>query len=102
MDSNEYIKTFHIDGKDIKLGLNDYGQCYFVEWEDDEGKIQDVGLGTYNFDYMEEVYYMFDPVYKELMRKSVRGKLTDEEEIKFEEYQKMFAKEYGTYYGEEN
>ena len=101
MDSNDYIKTLTVNGKEIKLGMNDYGQCYFIEWEDDEGKIQDVGLGTYNSDYMEEVYYRFDPAYKELMRKSFRGELTDEDEIKFEEYQKMFAKEYGTYYGKE-
>ena len=102
MDSNDYIKTLMVNGKEIKLGMNDYGQCYFIEWEDAEGKIQDASLGTYNSDYMEEVYYMFDPVYKELMRKSFRGELTDEDEAKFEEYQKMFAKEYGTYYGEEN
>ena len=102
MESNNYIKTLIVNGKEIKLGMNDYCQCYFIEWEDDEGKIQDASLGTYNSDYMGEVYYRFDPVYKDLFRKDLYGEeLTEEDEAKFEEYQKMFAKEYGTYYGKE-
>lgn len=97
MTENEYIKTLNINGREIKLGLDDCGQCYFIEWEEN-GKTKDVGLGTYNFHYMEEIYYMFDPIFKELAKKDLYGdEMTPEENKKWLEYKKIFNKEYELY-----
>lgn len=38
MKKEEYIKTMNINGNSIDLGIDDYGQQYFVEWEDSDGK----------------------------------------------------------------
>ena len=46
MKPDEYIKTLNVGGKEIKLGLDDYGQCYFIEWVDDNGKTQETRLGN--------------------------------------------------------
>lgn len=98
MDTNEYIKTLTIDGYEIKLGLDDYGQCYFIEWEDEQNKVQTLGLGTYNFRYMEEIYYLFDPVYKDLSRKNLYGEeLTEEEKALWKRYKDLFEEEYKMY-----
>lgn len=94
MNSDEYVKTFNIAGKEIKLGIDDYGQCYFVEWEED-GKIREMGLGTYNFHYMEDIYYLFDPIYKKLVKKDLNGeKMTPEEYSEWIKYKRIFEEEY--------
>lgn len=98
MDTNQYIKTFTINGHEIKLGLDDYGQCYFIEWTDENGNKQDTGLGTYNFHYMEEIYYRFDPIYKSLARKEIYcEELTEEEKVLWKRYQDLFEEEYKMY-----
>ena len=102
MEFSQYIKTLTICGHDIDLGLDDYGQCYFIEWIDENGDKKDTGLGTYNFHYMEEIYYRFDPIYKSLARKEIWGEeLTPEEKDQLDKYQKMFNEEYKMY-GEES
>ena len=99
MKPEEYVKTFNINGKEIKLGLDDYGQCYFIEWIDDNGETQSTGLGTYNFHYMEEIYYLFDEKYKDLARKEMFGDLTDRDWNELNKYDKMFEEEYKQYDG---
>jgi len=94
MTKEEYVKTLNINNQEIKLGLDDYGQCYFIEWEEN-GETKDMGLGTYNFHYIEEIYYMFDPVFKELTKKNLYGdEMSPEEQNKWLEYKKIFDKEY--------
>ena len=98
MEFSQYIKTLTICGHDIDLGLDDYGQCYFIEWIDENGDKKDTGLGTYNFHYMESIYHMFDPVYKELSRKKLYGEeLTEEEKVLCKRYQDLFKEEYKMY-----
>ena len=98
MKKDEYIKTLNVGGKEIKLGLDDYGQCYFIEWTDDLGLHHEMGLGTYNFNYMEDIYCMFDEEYRELSRKDLFGEyMTPEENDKWLEYKKLFEKEYKFY-----
>lgn len=97
MKPEEYVKTFNINGHEIKLGLDDYGQCYFIEWVDDLGNTRETGLGTYNFRYMEDIYYLFDPHYKELARKNMFGDLTDKDWNELRKYDKMFEEEYKEY-----
>ena len=100
MDKRNYIKTLHICGYDIDLGLDDYGQCYYIEWEQD-GEKKVTGLGAYNFHYLEDIYYMFDPEYKILARKEIWGEeLTEDEKKMLAEYQQIFDDEY-KFYGEE-
>lgn len=93
MTKDEYIKTLNVCGKEVQLGLDDYGQCYFIEWEEN-GETRSMGLGTYNFNYMSEIYSLFDPVYSSLLGKYLFGKpLTLEEESKLKEYEDLFIKE---------
>ena len=93
MTENEYVKTLNICGTEVKLGLDDYGQCYFVEWEED-GKTRETGLGTYNSNYMEAIYYMFDPRYKELSKRGLFGELTEKDWLEYCRYHDMFDEEY--------
>ena len=93
MDSRDYIKTLHINSLSIDLGIDDYGQCYYIEWEQD-GEKKITGMGAYNFHYMEDIYYMFDPIYKSLARKELWGEeMTEEEKAQWQKYQKIFKEE---------
>ena len=59
---DEYIETLVLNGKMINIGIDDAGQCYFVEWVDKDGNIQQESCGTYNFHYKEYAEYKFgDP-----------------------------------------
>ena len=89
MEKSEYIKTITIKDQEIYIGKDDYGQCYFVEWTDDVGS-HEIGLGTYNEDIMEDLLYIFDPNYCELMRKIyLDDTLTDEELERKAYYEKL-------------
>lgn len=94
MTKEEYIKTIEICGTKVDLGLNDYGQCYFIEWTDKNGKKQSTSLGAYNSDYLREIYYLFDNRYKELSRKELFGELNDSERAEMNHYQEIFNEEY--------
>lgn len=92
--TNEYIKTLNVGGYRINLSLDDYGQCYFIEWVDKDGKKKSTGLGAYNTHYMEDIYYMFDERYKELSRKEMFGQISTSEWLELEKYEKLFEEEY--------
>lgn len=52
MKDTEYVTTLKLNKQLVNVGLDDNGQCYFVEYVDpktDEDK--QVSLGTYNTDY---------------------------------------------------
>ena len=51
MKQEEYIKTIVVYGKMINVGMDDYGQQYFIEFVNSKGEIEEVGCGAYNFDY---------------------------------------------------
>ena len=59
MTEEEYVETLNINGHIIKLGIDDYGQQYFIEWEDSDGK-HEMGLGAYNLNYMSDILHIFD------------------------------------------
>lgn len=94
MTKEQYIKTIEVCGTKVDLGLDDYGQCYFIEWIDKNGEKKSAGLGTYNFHYMESIYHMFDERYRELSRKELFGEVTSPEWLELEKYYKMFDEEY--------
>lgn len=91
-DSEDFIKTLNVCGTEVGLFNDDYGQCYYIEWVED-GELREMGLGTYNFFYMESIYSLLDPVFKDLLRKELFGEPTEEEHKKYLEYQKMFDEE---------
>ena len=78
MKKEEYIKTMNINGNSIDLGIDNYGQQYFVEWEDSEGK-HEMGLGVYNMNYMSDILYKFDPNFKQAVKVLLNGESLDEE-----------------------
>ena len=94
MTKEEYIKTFNVNGIKVDLGLDDYGQCYFIEYTDKSGNKKSTSLGTYNTHYMESVYYILDERYKDLSRKEMFGGISSPEWIELEKYEKIFEEEY--------
>lgn len=50
MKQEEYVKTIVIYGKMLNVGIDDYGQQYFLEYVDDNGELQEIGCGAYNSD----------------------------------------------------
>lgn len=50
MKRDEYVKTIVIYGKMLNVGMDDYGQQYFLEYVDDNGELQEIGCGAYNSD----------------------------------------------------
>lgn len=51
MRQEEYIKTIVVYGKMVNIGIDDYGQQYFIEFVNDKGELKEIGCGTYNSDY---------------------------------------------------
>lgn len=93
MTKEEYLKTVVVDGKKIEVGMDDYGQCYFYEWEED-GEIKSESCGTYNFDYMSQIMYHFCDEYRNLVKKYYYGGGLDKaESAKLKEYEEYISKE---------
>ena len=60
MKDTDYIKTIVVNDRMVNIGLDDYGQCYYFEYYDEEEKeLKDVSCGTYNFNYEEEIEAYF-------------------------------------------
>lgn len=85
MTKEEYLETLNIKGYEVKIGIDDYGQCYFCEWIDDNGELQTHTCGTYNINYLEDIYSIFD-------RKGVYISLYGEEE--YNNYIASYVKNY--------
>ena len=66
MTKQEYIETLYINGIKVDVGIDDYGQCYFFEYTDENGQFNSIGCGTYNEWYLEEIYYYLDPYSTEI------------------------------------
>jgi len=60
MRKEDYIKTIKVNGYTVDIGLDDYGQCYYFEYVDKNGKLQEVGCGSYNFNYEQEIKDYFN------------------------------------------
>ena len=50
MKRDEYVKTIVVYGKMVNVGMDDYGQQYFIELVNEDGELIEVGCGAYNFD----------------------------------------------------
>jgi len=58
MKKEEFVTNFAVGDKLISVGLDDYGQCYFIEWAED-GEIKEESCGSYNTDYKGYIEYRF-------------------------------------------
>lgn len=72
MKQREYIKTVVYNGHMINVGLDDYGQTYFIEYAED-GKLKEECVGAYVTDYEDYIEWRFGdpeincPIYHEVM-----------------------------------
>lgn len=60
MKTNEYIKTIVVYGKMVNVGMDDYGQQYFLEYVNEDGELVEVGCGAYNFDFEDVAKSVID------------------------------------------
>ena len=88
MKPNEYIKTIVIYGKMINVGIDDYGQQYFLEYVDDNGQLQEVGCGAYNSDIEDVAKTIIDS------RRYMIEEYGEEEVLKMEEAKRKRMERY--------
>ena len=58
MKQEEYIKTIVYNDHMINIGLDDYGQSYFIEYLED-GQLQTECVGPYVADYEDYIEWRF-------------------------------------------
>lgn len=72
MKQEEYIKTIVYNGHMINVGIDDYGQTYFIEYVED-GKLKEECIGAYVGDYEDYIEYKFGepetdcPIYNDVI-----------------------------------
>lgn len=88
MKPNEYIKTIVIYGKMINVGIDDYGQQYFLEYVDDNGELQEIGCGAYNSDIEDVAKTIVD------RRRYMIEEYGEEEVLKMEEAKRKRMERY--------
>ena len=59
MDKNEFVKHIIYNNIEIDIGIDDYGQTYFIEYIDNNGKVHQECVGAYVTDYMNYIEYRF-------------------------------------------
>ena len=60
MKREEYIETLVINGHMINVGLDDYGQTYFLEYIDEDGDLLIDCVGAYCSDYKGYAEMLFE------------------------------------------
>lgn len=60
MRREDYIKTIIVDGQMVNIGQDDYGQCYYFEYVNEDGELEEMSCGSYNFNWEQEVRDYFD------------------------------------------
>lgn len=58
MKQEEYIKTIIYNSQMINIGLDDYGQTYFIEYAEDD-ELKEECVGPYVIDYEDYIEYRF-------------------------------------------
>lgn len=97
MISEDFIKTIEIEGIKVDIGQNDYGQCYYFEYEKDGQKF-DISCGTYNADVISYIFFELCSRYRKLWGKNFRNELTDEEKIEYQEWEKKIREKEKEFY----
>ena len=88
MKQEEYVKTIVIYGKMINVGMDDYGQQFFLEYVDDNGELQEVGCGAYNSDIEDVAKTIID------RRRYMIEEYGEEEVLKMEEAKRRRMERY--------
>ena len=60
MKQKEYVKTIVVYGKMVNIGMDDYGQQYFIEYVNNSGELVETGCGAYNHNYEEVAKWCID------------------------------------------
>ena len=72
MKPEEYIKTIIYNDHMINIGLDDYGQTYFIEYLED-GQLKEECVGSYIADYEDYIEWRFGipeincPIYNDVV-----------------------------------
>ena len=62
MIKEDFIESGVYNGHMYNIGCDDCGQCYYIEYLDENGKLIETSCGTYNLDYQGVLEYLFgDP-----------------------------------------
>ena len=62
MKPEEYCKTVVYNGHMVNIGVDDYGQQFFLEYVDENGHLTEFCLGAYNTNYRDALEYLFGPL----------------------------------------
>lgn len=98
MTADEYVYTLDVNGIEVKVGIDDYGQCFFYEYTDCNGNLKVESCGAFNEGFVQYIYHELDPSYKELARKALYDELDEYDEDKLEDYHILFKEAYKKYY----
>ena len=60
MKREEYVTTIVVYGKMVNVGMDDYGQQYFLEFLNDDGELIEFGCGSYNHDFEDVAKSVID------------------------------------------
>ena len=60
MKQEEYVKTIVVYGKMVNVGMDDYGQQYFIEYVNNNGELVETCCGAYNHNYEEVAKWCID------------------------------------------
>ena len=60
MKKEEYIETIVINNHMINIGLDDYGQTYFLEYIGEDGELVEDCVGSYETDYKGYAQCLFE------------------------------------------
>jgi hypothetical protein len=70
MNSKEFVTHIKYNDIDIDVGIDDYGQTYFIEYKDEDGTLRQKCVGAYVTSYIDYIEYRFGkpekncPIYK--------------------------------------
>jgi len=56
----EYIETIECNGHMVNVFLDNCGQCYYLQYINEDGFLREESCGTYNTYYQDQIEYMFD------------------------------------------
>lgn len=59
MRRDEYIETIVFNGQMINVGIDDYGQTYFLEYVNKDGELVEDCVGAYETDYKSYIESVF-------------------------------------------
>lgn len=92
MKSSEYIKTIVVYGKMVNIGMDDYGQQYFLEYVDDTGHLVETGCGAYNVDFEDvaKISIDYERYNIEFWGKEEWEQIKKEREERMKKYKKEF------------